>query len=227
MPVPTLTKCWLNSRQPLLQYLAEIDSTLYPSQDTLILGNTDDTDRSIFFQSNDDNRWEIRDDDTTLSFLAYDDAGVYEYTPLAMTRLTPAIEISGDLIVSNAPDDTLLSIESNSGNFRGVAFRTADENRWFMGVNDTAESGSNAGSNFIIRRYDDDGLVITNDPITIYRSTGGVQFGNTAIGFFGATPGSKPTITGARNVSGATGALNNLLNALQTLGLIVNSTTST
>ena len=51
---------------------------------------------------------------------------------------------------------------------------------------------------------------------------GAVAGDATTLGFYGATPSTKPTITGA---TGANVALQNLLSALATLGLINDSTT--
>ena len=52
-------------------------------------------------------------------------------------------------------------------------------------------------------------------PKTIMGATGG------SIGFYGTTPGAKPTITGSK---GANAALTSLLSALATLGLVTDST---
>lgn len=55
-----------------------------------------------------------------------------------------------------------------------VRYQTAGSDRWWAGVNNSAESGSNAGSNYIVQRYSDAGSVI-DSPLTIVRSTGVVQ----------------------------------------------------
>lgn len=56
------------------------------------------------------------------------------------------------------------------------SFRVNDLQRWAFRVNQDAESGSNAGTNFEIRRYNDAGTFI-DSPISITRSNGTVAFG--------------------------------------------------
>jgi hypothetical protein len=51
-----------------------------------------------------------------------------------------------------------------------------DLHRWAFSVNQDAETGSNAGTNFEIRRYNDAGTFI-DSPISITRSNGTVAFG--------------------------------------------------
>jgi hypothetical protein len=58
-------------------------------------------------------------------------------------------------------------------------------NRWMLVLGDTtAESGSNAGSDFSLTRYSDTGVALTPAPLTITRATGlstfgaGIAFGN-------------------------------------------------
>lgn len=56
------------------------------------------------------------------------------------------------------------------------SFRVDDLKRWSFYVNQNAESGSNAGSNFELRRYNDAGNSI-DSPISVSRQTGQVDFG--------------------------------------------------
>jgi hypothetical protein len=56
------------------------------------------------------------------------------------------------------------------------SFRVNDLQRWAFRVNQDAESGSNAGTNFELRRYNDAGTFI-DSPISITRSNGTVAFG--------------------------------------------------
>lgn len=61
----------------------------------------------------------------------------------------------------------------------------------------------------------------TNNSVRInILASGGVQFANTQLGFFGTTPINKPTITGSR---GGNVALTSLLGWLHALGLITDS----
>jgi hypothetical protein len=56
------------------------------------------------------------------------------------------------------------------------SFRVNDLQRWAFRVNQDAESGSNAGTNFELRRYNDGGAFI-DSPISVSRQTGQVDFG--------------------------------------------------
>jgi hypothetical protein len=61
---------------------------------------------------------------------------------------------------------------------RPLQFQTAGSNRWILYADNTAESGSNAGSNFGVNAYADDGVTILSTPFTINRSTGIINFAN-------------------------------------------------
>jgi hypothetical protein len=62
--------------------------------------------------------------------------------------------------------------------FMGDAFGDDATRRWKIRSNSTAETGSNAGSDFQIVRYDDSG-VVQDSPIEITRSSGQVKLGPT------------------------------------------------
>lgn len=59
---------------------------------------------------------------------------------------------------------------------RYVVFQTAAKSRWTVSVSSGAESGSNAGCDFAIGRWNDAGTWI-NDVVSIRRSTGDLTFG--------------------------------------------------
>lgn len=67
------------------------------------------------------------------------------------------------------------NLTKTAGNSRIVQFQTSSSNRWALIANATAEGGSNAGSDFEIRRYSDAaadlGLVMA-----VTRSTGNITF---------------------------------------------------
>jgi microcystin-dependent protein len=67
---------------------------------------------------------------------------------------------------------------------RFISWFTTTFRRWAFGVNNAAESGTNAGSDLALVRYDDSGSVI-DAPITMARSTG--------IAIFASTPKVAPT----------------------------------
>ena len=70
-----------------------------------------------------------------------------------------------------------LLIDGVSGQERDVVFTTAGENRWSVLAGATPESGSDAGSDFLIRRYHDDGT-LADTPLTITRATGAFTLGS-------------------------------------------------
>lgn len=88
--------------------------------------------------------------------------------------------------------------KSASGESARLVGQTGTANRWQIVLGTTiTESGSNAGSNFAITRYNDAGVSI-DDPLTITRSTGVVNFGAApTIGGadFRSTIGAAPTPT--------------------------------
>jgi hypothetical protein len=113
----------------------------------------------------------------------------------------------GTFIQGTAPaaSNAALYFSRDAGYALSLVFRTAASNRWTFHVTSTAESGSNAGSNFSLYRYDDAGTII-DAPFAVTRSTGVVAFtqtptvGGTAVSLVGHThsylPLSGGTITG-------------------------------
>lgn len=55
-----------------------------------------------------------------------------------------------------------LYINGGAGSVRTVFFQSASVNRWVFGVDNTAETGSNAGSLFALAAYDDAGAALGN-----------------------------------------------------------------
>lgn len=120
---------------------------------------------------------------------AYDDAGASLGAKLTITRSTGAFSITGD--VSIAKSNAMMTINSSSnatpayfrvfrdaGQFGGMSINTGSTSRWLVAGNNTAEAGSDAGSDFIIRRYSDAGGSL-GDALTITRSTGNATFSGT------------------------------------------------
>jgi hypothetical protein len=79
--------------------------------------------------------------------------------------------------VSAGAANIQIGFNSNAGYYRSLAFTSAGVNRFFLRVNNTAETGSNVGSDveFILR--DDAGAALFT-PIFITRSTGYVRIGS-------------------------------------------------
>lgn len=91
---------------------------------------------------------------------------------------------------------------------REITWRTSGSNRWIMRVDNTAESGSNAGSTWFLLARADDGSLI-DAPLTIVRAAGGL-FTTTRPTRITSTSGSGSTTTGALVVSGGVGIAGNL-----------------
>jgi hypothetical protein len=117
---------------------------------------------------------------------------------------------------------TRLAIDGDAGQNRLISYRTGALQRFGLYVNNTAESGSNAGSNFAIRAYNDAGTLLTT-PFFINRATGNVGILNTNplfaldvngtinAGFaFNQGSANANTIAGIINQGGASQAVNGI-----------------
>ena len=95
-----------------------------------------------------------------------DNARVNWASPSAIGGTTPAAGTFSQANVNGA-----------AGTDRWLFWRSAGSIRWGIRTTNSAESGSNAGSNFAIGRYDDSGNFIAS-PLDIVRSTGNATFSN-------------------------------------------------
>lgn len=105
---------------------------------------------------------------------------------------------SGLLHVDGGASVPRIILDADTNVARIFSFRTNDTQRWAFRI-DGNETGTNAGSNFAIRRYNDAGTFI-DAPFNITRSSGNIGV-NTA-----TTTSAKVTIIG----SGSTSATNSL-----------------
>lgn len=85
--------------------------------------------------------------------------------------LNGANTFSSDQTFSGGAGAANVLITGAAGFQRAVSLQTAGINRWQVLASGAAESGSNNGSNFTVRRYDDAGVLI-DTPLTITRNTG-------------------------------------------------------
>lgn len=90
--------------------------------------------------------------------------------------------------------------------FRGFAINTTTTSRWYLSADSTAESGSNAGSNFSIRAYDDAGTLI-DIPLTLVRAASGSLTINRPASVTNTTSASASNV-GAFLVGNGTAATN-------------------
>ena len=81
---------------------------------------------------------------------------------------------SGGSVTITAPNGSFVS-QGASGQWTGLDLKTGTSNRWKINRNGAAESGSNAGSNFEIYAYMDDGATYAT-PLTITRASGAAKF---------------------------------------------------
>jgi hypothetical protein len=96
-------------------------------------------------------------------------------------------------------------MDGDAGQSKIITYRTAGLQRFGLYVNNTAESGSNEGSDFAIRAYNDAGTLLST-PVFIKRSTGNVGIGTT-------TPTSKLDVNGALTISGNSISVINSINS--------------
>lgn len=119
------------------------------------------------------------------AFNAYSDAGALLDSPLTIARvLGGAFTVnrpasfsydSGSYTMTvgaSANTSTFLTMNSATGSSRKIQFQTATSARWATGASSTAESGSNAGTNYVFDAYDDSGVLI-DSPLTITRAAAG------------------------------------------------------
>ena len=84
----------------------------------------------------------------------------------------------GILHLKSTAATTRMLMDGDAGQSKIITYRTAGLQRFGLYVNNTAESGSNAGSDFAIRAYNDAGTLLST-PLFIKRSTGNVGIGTT------------------------------------------------
>ena len=74
---------------------------------------------------------------------------------------------------------TYASVSGAAGTSRQIRLMTSGVARWYVAASNETESGANAGSNFLVTRYDDSGVYI-DSPLSITRATGVVTLLNGA-----------------------------------------------
>ena len=119
-------------------------------------------------------------------------------TVLASFSSAGALSLSGSMTISTA-----------SGTAKDVTLATGGSTRWLFGANSTAESGSNAGSNFRLWSYDDSGTLL-RDNLSINRSSGALDLKANTIHLPITTSAVPLTL---RGLASQTGNLLNLENS--------------
>lgn len=120
--------------------------------------------------------------------------------PTITNQLTHPLTVAAaaGLAVGTNTTPAQVSMNGPAGASRPLGWFTANGWRWQLTADGSTESGSNAGSNFLIYRFNDAGGVL-DTPLTINRATGVVTLTDgTAIGAGG------PTITSGSSVPAST-----------------------
>ena len=90
---------------------------------------------------------------------------------------------------------TRMVMDGDAGQSKIITFRTNRLQRFGLYCNSTAESGANAGSDFVFRAYNDAGTLLST-PLFIKRSSGNIGIGTTA-------PGAKLDVHGSAIITGS------------------------
>lgn len=81
---------------------------------------------------------------------------------------------NGNATLTGGAVDRILTINANASQSRYVRYSTAGVARWDLTSDNSSESGSSAGSNFLINRFNDAGTYV-GTPLSINRATGAVS----------------------------------------------------
>lgn len=131
-------------------------------------------------------------------------ASLNNITPTGGT-LTVVGSIKSNLVGLTTSSELILT--GDAGQFKQTLFMTGSANRWNYGCNGDAESGANAGSNFILGRWDDAGVYI-QDVFGVERSTGDVtQYEHNNIFRYNGIGATSTTVVEVANFDVATSGL--------------------
>jgi len=100
------------------------------------------------------------------------------YSSLTATEVA-TLDTSGNLVLTGTTTNTGVTssgpviIAGAAGTARNLDFLSGSSLRWIVRASNAPESGGDAGSNFEVRRYLDDGVTV-DTPFSIARNTGNV-----------------------------------------------------
>lgn len=175
----------------------------------------------LFFYSGRDRGTDESDREDMFGFIRYGWT-----TKVAYPILTAALR---DGLPTIAGTPTELAISGDAGTGRYLRIQTDGVDRWALGANPNTEGGgTNRGSDFVLARYSDAGDWLDN-PMDASRADGSVSVNSLWVkdggvanaDYFGVRDEVKPVVSGSRD---SNAALDSLLTALASLGLITNST---
>jgi len=104
--------------------------------------------------------------------IQYNDAGTFNGSSAFVINKS-----TGALTATNTFKSLGLLVSGNAATYRSLKLQTAGSDRWLVQANNTAESGSNVGSNFELVSVADNGLT-QNIVMSVSRSTQVVNFLN-------------------------------------------------
>ncbi len=188
--------------------------------------------RDLLYQTAGVARWVVRADGTSesgsnagslYSIIARHDSGSQIDVPWQITRAqatpnTGVITTTKSILITNNSSPQF-AMSSASGQSRQYDFRTSLTGRWSAQCNGTAESGSNAGSNWQLVAQNDAGTTI-DSPIFLFR----VALGS----FSNARPTliAAGTLTGTETACSSTATWSNVATTFTGLRLNVTTTNS-
>jgi hypothetical protein len=138
--------------------------------------------RGLNFQTAGSARWQISvgnvaeggsNAGSNLNFARYSDAGAFIENVLSFNRASGSGTVYRPFVVdtNTAAVDSTISLNGAAAKNKVLYLQTNGLSRWSVASDNSAEGGSNAGSNFAITRYSDAGSGVDN-PFIINRSTG-------------------------------------------------------
>jgi hypothetical protein len=162
-----------------------------PTGPTFVINDPAGQSRSLIGQTSGLTRWSVTVGNSTAEsgsnagsdFVIgrYNDTGAFVENPVTINRANGQINVQNSLSVNGSaswtnPGLSLSKYSGAAGSANQLTGLTGALGRWQILLGDgTAESGSNAGSNFVITRFNDAGAAIEN-PMTINRAGGGTTF---------------------------------------------------
>lgn len=131
----------------------------------------------ILLDGNGTQDWIFGRDNGTLDFTISQNASfgtnnyfVIDNTTGDITLITNTIQNRGAANLNNV-------FNTNAGQLRDLSFQSAGSERFIFRVNNTAEGGSDAGSDFQLQCLDDSAVVVEGNCLAIERATGHVGMG--------------------------------------------------
>lgn len=115
-----------------------------------------------------------------INFNAGDVTVTHSSNALAFAGASSGYSFDGNLTLSKASPTVFIN-KSAAAQFATIAFQNGTSRRWEFGANSTAEGGADAGSDYVLIRYDDSGNSL-GQVLGVTRSTGAVSLGTATTG---------------------------------------------